>query len=493
MSRVENQDEMGKIISEKERRSIMLGDLFTGTRNRQDLISWRSLGVHLSDVLCSENPEWLSPPPETYPEGVKLIEKIIAGTSLAPLRNEVLWQVYGNDQNIDLFIPKGKVKPLDTIIFSARHTPELLTWELADLLEKEGQEVAVVNPVGHYADYQTRILGPDMLTRRIKKAVFLSSTQNADGGHLSVLLLTQRILRHPNFSFMVDEVDVVIPMFGGSRGHKPGQRKEIGYEVLQAIYDSKNLANNILDIEECIYDEHHKKIALYPHVLASRGEKAKFPKVRFLSVDIHNEELPCRKFTEAGFTFTSASPAQEQAEEFTKVLEKRKLLDLPLYTVCCDGGSRRRTSNFVRETLKLGKVEKVRILFMDKLRIRDGEVEGSKVGAVVECWLENGRVRSKRLHLRPEDKENECVIAYIDDMIDTGGTAESNISTVKSILKPKYSFFLATHAICSRGVEGALNRIGTNSFLIGNSLNPEGMDDPRIKIVNLAPAIARNL
>jgi phosphoribosylpyrophosphate synthetase len=478
----------------KESRIKQLYDgLYRGARNKKDLVSWRTMGVHLSEILGSPNPEWISPPPETFPEGVKLIDKIIGGTSLAPLKNEVLWQVYGNDNNIDMFTPKEKTKPFGAIIFSARHTPERLAWEVADLLESQGQEVAVINPVGHYPDGQTRIIGPDLLTRPVKKAIFLSSTQIKDGGSLSVLLLTQRILRHPNLSFMIDEVIIVIPMFGGSRGHKPGQRKEIGYEVLQAIYDPKTLANNIRDIEECIFDEHHKTAKVYPHVLALRGQP-KFPKVRFLSVDIHNNELPRRKFTEAGFTFTSASPAQEQAEELTEILEKKKLTELPLYLVCCDKGSRKRTSSIARELLKLEKLKKIRILFMNKSRVRAGEVENCQLETVVECWLENGEIKARSLKLADGDRKKGCIIASIDDMIDTGGTAEKDRKTVEGIFTNIVSsFFLATHAVCSRGVHGSLNKIGADHYLIGNSLNPEGLDDPRVQMVNLAAAIARNL
>ena len=79
-------------------------------------------------------------------------------------------------------------------------------------------------------------------------------------------------------------------------------------------------------------------------------------------------------------------------------------------------------------------------------------------------------------------------------MIDTGGTAKKDIELL-SLKFPNtlLKVFASTHPIFSQGY-GALDTIGADLYLIGNTLSPPNLlENKKIKIVDLGPAIAREI
>lgn len=465
----------------------MLENLVSGLQNKEDPIAWRSLIVDIRSVLGSAVPEFTPPPIETFDKGKVLIGKLIKGTCVEELNNEILWACYENDKALP---SPDSVKPLDVLLINGRYQTRELFWSFADSLKAQGKSVAVINPVGHFADGQTRVVAPSFLIRPVKEAIFFSSTQSADGGELSVLDLTLRALRNPKFAFMIDKVRVVTPLFGGSRGHRPGQSEGVGFEVLETIYNPKQLIETIDDVRHCSVRHNSKPLPEYLHQI--RGKHPRFPYVDFWTVDIHNEELPGEKFYEAQYNFTSISPAKEHAQKIVEVVAEKKYDKLVKAVVACDAGSIERTEDLAKELFNLGE-KNLLFIYIDKERIRAGEVESVKINRI-EKWNKN----EKGELVKEKIKESQafdlpCILIFSDDMIDTGRTAKNDIASVKEKFpNSKYTIFAATHPIFSKGIGEALNRIGADIYLIGNTLGVKPLKNyDNVKIVDVAPAIAR--
>ncbi|MFH1971034.1 MAG: hypothetical protein ABIJ05_01470 [Patescibacteria group bacterium] len=461
-----------------------------GLKNREDPVTWRTLGIDLRIILGSPDPEKTPPSINTLKKGTKLVDSLIEGTYLKPLRSEILWSIYGEYGEKSVLPPRETLKPLDVLIINGRHKTESILWSVADYLSSVVDEVAVINPVGHYNDLQTRIIAPDLLVRPVKTAIFLSSTQTEDGGDLSVLNLTLRALRNPNFAYMIDKAVIIMPMFGGSRGHKNNQNREIGYEILETIYNSKLLTNTIDDIRKSIVC--HDIYPIYNHV-KSLNPKLIFPPVSFVSVDIHNAVLPARKFNEAGYEFVSASPAKEHAEKTLEVLSETGYGNLPKRIISCDEGSISRTDNYVHELLTLNGGE-VEIIYLEKRRVRAGEVGESHIKRVVLCHLNSdGDVIEEEKAIIESKSSETCVLIYVDDMVDTGGTAGLDIRLLRDFFpETKYIIFVTTHPVLSQGVKEAINKIGADMYIVGDSLSTKRFSgEKKIRVAGLAPSIAR--
>lgn len=461
-----------------------------GLRDREDPVTWRTLGIDLRIILGSPDPEKTPPPINTLKKGTELVDNLIEGTYLKPLRDEILWSIYGEYGEKLVLPPRKTLKPLDALIINGRHKTESILWSVADYLSSVGNEVAVINPVGHYNDRQTRIIIPDLLVRPVRTAIFLSSTQTEDGGDLSVLNLASRALRNPNFAFMIDRAVIAMPMFGGSRGHIIGQARVIGYEILETIYNPKNLTNTINDIKRSIV--YHDIYPIYNHVQSLKSDLI-FPPVSFLSVDIHNPVLPARKFTEEGYEFVSASPAKEQAGKTLEVLSETGYGNLPKRIISCDEGSISRTNNYVLELLTLngGKVE---VIYLEKRRVRAGEVAESHIKKVVSCHLNlDGDVIEEKKVINESESAETCVLIYVDDMIDTGGTAGKDITLLRDFFSGiKYIIFVTTHPVFSQGVREAMDKIGADMYIVGDSLSTKRFaGEEKIRVAGLAPSIAR--
>ena len=174
--------------------------LYKGVRSREDTVSWRTLIVTVKKLLGASK----------LSRAKKLVLFLIKRTYLEPLLSEILYALGLRT------LKARKNKDLDFLLLNGRHFPEPLLWSLADYLKEKGKGVAVVNPVGHYNDGQTRVVGPSVIFCKINKLVILSSTQTKLGGSVSVLSNVLRLIRNLKLAERVNEVDVVIPMFDGS-------------------------------------------------------------------------------------------------------------------------------------------------------------------------------------------------------------------------------------------------------------------------------------
>jgi hypothetical protein len=486
-------NELRSPTPENEIRRQKFDGLMEGLRNKEDPVTWRTLIVDLRNILGSNNPEWTPPLLERIEPAKVLIKRLTEGTYVEELQSEILWGCFGEYGEEAVLPNKEEISPLDYLLINSRHKSQELIWKTADALKAQGKSVAVINPVGHYNDNQTRMVVPDLLVRPVKHAIFLTSTQNQDGGNVEVLNLTLRALRNPNFAYMIDYAHVFIPMFGGSRGHKPGQAKGLGFEALETIYIPKDIMETIFDIEDSISGPH--KYEVYSHVLSMRS-KLVFPPVDYSTVDIHNGELPGKKFIEANRKFESLSPALELASECMHVISETPFSKLPKRFIACDEGSRGRTEELAEEILRQGKKE-VEIVYIDKTRIRAGEVADSKVAKIV-VWKLNKKGEIVKEELKKEDMKfkRQCILIYVDDMIDTGKTAAIDDKSVKSIFtNSKYTIFIATHPIFSHDVGEALSRMaGIDTFIVGDTLsNSRFKTYQNIKYVDFGPTIARSL
>jgi phosphoribosylpyrophosphate synthetase len=474
-------------------RAKKLEDLEDSLKDREDPITWRSLSMSLRSALESPEPENIPPPPSSYPEAEKLIDKLTEGTYFNPLKWEILWSIYGEYGEDKILPPKEKIEPLDTLLINCRHKAEdKLFWDLADYLNGQGKSVGVLIPVGHYNDGQTRIVVPDLLVRPVRTAVFMTSTQAQDGGDISVLNLTLRALRNPNFSYMIDRVVILVPMFGGSRGHTWGQAPTTGFEILETIYDAKLLINTLDDIRKSITT--HEIYKIYKHVLSSRGNLTFPSEILIATADIHNQILPARKFNdETNYRFVSILASKEQAEKTLEALSETKYKNLPKRIVACDAGSIERTENYATQLLKLNGGE-VEIVYIEKQRIRAGEVAGCFIKRIVSCHLDKN-ANLVKTPVSEGGMKKECVIIYVDDMIDTGGTAARDISEVRHLFPhSKYVIFVATHPIFSAGVKEAIGKIGADRYILGDSLSTKRFKGIKnIMVAGLAPSIARGL
>lgn len=443
-------------------------DLYNGIRNKEDTVTWRTLITTTRTLLGIKSPDFEKVKPRNYLKAKKLIRQLTAGTYFSELVPEIEYAVglkvstkkaYGN---------------IDILILSGRHYPEPMLWNLADYAKSLGKKVAVVNPVGHYNDDQTRVVGPVRFFHKIKKLVILSSTQSKLGGNVSVLANVIRLLRNPELTKQIGKVEVVIPMFGGSRGHKPGQGEEVGYEVMEASFNAKVLSLLTKNILERLKDE-----------------VKTLPKVQFSSLDIHSFEYPGKTFSEEGFEFKSISPSEILARGILNLIKSKKL-KLPLKLIACDKGAIPRTQNLARELLNLdgGHIESLEIVYIEKKRLTAGVIETAEVAALEEWKMHKNEISTKKLKVPVKADFKKTIIVYSDDMIDTGGTAERDLSFISgyfpnSILK----IFVATHSIFSKGFS-TIKRIGADAYILGNTLSWDGLSDTKsVDVVDLSEAI----
>ena len=486
--------EQRSMTPENEVRRQKYDALREGLKNREDPVTWRTCIVDLRFILGSGNPEFVPPSRDKIQSAKVLIDRLTEGTYMDELKSEILWGCFGEYGQKAVLPDREEIKPLDYLLVNARHKSQELLWKLADELRAQGYSVGVINPNGHYNDKESRRVSPDLLVRPVKHCIILSSTQKIDGGDVDVLNLTLRKLRNPNVAYMIDDVQVVMPMFGGSRGHKLGQSKVVGFEALQTIYHPKGMMNTIEDIKISLHGPH--RYGIYNHVRRMKNNELKFPRVSYTTIDIHNNKLPGKKFREKRIKFTSLSPAPEMAKECIKVLSETAYSKLPKRIISCDNGSKARTETLAEEVLRHGERE-VEVVYIKKTRVSAGEVAHAEVEKVV-LWKINKKGEILKRELEPKEMKlrRKCVLMFSDDMIDTGGTAGTDINLVKGIFtNSQYTLFVATHPIFSQGVGEALSKMtGVDKFIVGNTLSNDRFKVYKnIRYVNLASTIARSL
>ncbi|MFH1864224.1 MAG: phosphoribosyltransferase family protein [bacterium] len=443
--------------------------LYKGIRNREDTVSWRTLIVTCRKILGVADPDYKPVRKSKLAQSKKLVALLVKKTYLEPLFFEIIYALgFRNIKN-------RKKADLDCLLFSGRHYPEPLLWNLADYLKEKGKSVAVVNPVGHYNDGQTRVVGPSVVFGKINKVIILTSTQTKFGGSVSVLSNVIRLLRNPKLAQKVKEVDVVIPMFGGSRGHRIGQSEDVGFEVMEAAFNAKLICLPTKDLQ--------KKLS---------KEINNLPKYRYYSLDIHNSLYPDKIFKGEGFNFISIDPTRKIVEDIFKYLHRRRVQNIPIKVVACDTGAIVRTENFAKNLLILlkSKNKKLQIIYIEKKRPQAGTVSSAKISKIEE-WKKEGRKITKRgVRIPKKSSLKESILIYSDDMIDTGGTAEKDLNYLSGVYPNCImKIFVATHPVLSRGLS-AFKRIGADVYFVGNSLNVEGLSEQaNVQLVDLAPSI----
>jgi phosphoribosylpyrophosphate synthetase len=125
------------------------------------------------------------------------------------------------------------------------------------------------------------------------------------------------------------------------------------------------------------------------------------------------------------------------------------------------------------------------------LRKKAGKVTDAFIEKISEWKLEKGELVKRKLRIKKRDF-SEHVLFYSDDMIDTGGTAAKDIELLSTYYpNSRLKVFCATHPVLSKGL-GALETIGVDVYLLGNTLNLEGLwESPGVYMVNMASAIAK--
>lgn len=448
--------------------------LYVGLRNRKDTVTWRTFIITTKKLLGGRDPENKPLLKSKTSVAKRLVKFLIKGTYMESLFPEVMYA-------LGLRGKTGNAKKLEFLLVNGRHHPEPLLFSLADFIKSKGKSVAVINPVGHYNDEQTRVIGPSILTREVEKMVILSSTQSKQRGSVSVLSNVIRLLRNEDFTKKIKEVDIVVPMYGGSRGHRIGQADEIGFEVIEAGFNAKLLSLPTKDLLE---------------KLKKDGVKNP-PKVRFFSVDIHNDLYPSKVFKEEGFDFISVDPSNELADEVIRLIKIKKVVKLPIRIVACDKGAIPRTERLVKKILaRAGRSFKnVQVIYMDKKRSGAGVISSVEIGKI-ERWKKGMRGRILRRSLKIPTKPNmsKFILVYSDDMIDTGGTAAKDMEFLSTIFpNPTLKIFVATHPVFSKGFS-AIKKIGADHFVLGNTLNYDGLSETKgVSVVDMASAIYRDI
>jgi phosphoribosylpyrophosphate synthetase len=444
-------------------------NLYRGIRDRKDTVTWRTLVTTIRRLLGEKFPDYKKIPGRLHLKGRKLINQLVKGTYLESLVPEIEYAV-----GIRGLTGRGG-EDLDFLLLSGKYYPETLLWTLADYIKSKGKKVAVVNPVGNYNDGQTRVIGPLRFFRNIKRVVILASTQSSLGGSVSVLSNVIHLLRNPEFSKKVKNVDVVIPMYGGSRGHRAGQSEEVGFEVMEAGFNAKLLSLPTKDL------------------LMRLGSEVKVqPTFKFYSVDIHSVDYPSHTFEDQGFDFVSIDPCSETSLGIIGLIRSKKMVKVPIRLIACDKGATARTQKLAGELMadKHLRHSNIQIVYIEKKRLGAGQVLGSTISAVEEWSRMGKRIKRKVLRIPQRPNFRNTILIYSDDMIDTGGTAEKDFEYISSFYpNSSLKIFVATHPVFSKGF-GALKRIGADYFVLGNTLTRDGLEEIKGVIsIDLAPAI----
>lgn len=452
-----------------------LGQLRDRLLDEKEIITWRSLIIEIKKLFDVEDPEFDRVPEQDRALAKKVINKLTKDSIFELLQTEIMYAT--GFENV------SSKRVLDALIINAVHTTEPLFLSLFRLYKKNYKKAAGFDPVGHYSDMQTRIVGPAKLYGKVKRLIFVASTQEMYDGDIAVLASTLRLLRNKDIASRVDKIDIVIPMFGGSRGHRKGQSDEIGYEVLEAIFNAKLLSLTTRDILQ---------------QLSVDGPEDNGPKVTFYSIDIHSKKYPKRTFESSGFEFVTISPSEQLADAFCKYIKEKKLSKNTIKVIACDKGAVDRTQELARSVLRNRKlsVNDLEIIYFKKYRPRAGEVNKVKMEKI-EKWTVNKNkilIKQKRILKMNKPSKQKAILLYTDDMIDTGGTAAADRERLlKYYPKAVLNVFAATHPVLSKGLL-ALERIGADHYLLGNTLVPAGLEETdNVQIVDLAPAVINSL
>jgi phosphoribosylpyrophosphate synthetase len=448
--------------------------LYEGLRSQTNPVTWRTMSVKIGKLIGVKDPEHEDPSPQLFDQTKTLTEVLVEDTPLEPLVPEIL-DAIGFDQAQNLPTPN-----LDALLINARHQPDELLYSLAKFIRDKEKSIAVVNPVGHYNDQETRIVGPARMFRDMDKVVFLASTQAQRGGSWEVLIKTLRLLRNPAFTSRIqDKVHIVIPMWGGSRGHRPGQKMRMGYEVLEAQASSKLLALSVEDIWKNVAEE------IDGHL----------PDVGIHTIDLHNPPSVSRVLRPFRIDFENHSPSTALASEILETRANQKLDHLTFKFIACDEGANARTDSLVQKTLIKTPGEcYYDVIYINKTRKTAGIVSDAKIAKVVRWHKDETGIITQHEIDKDFIKNDEFIAVLSDDMLDTGNSLRIDKQKVfETFTRVSKWWFIASHPVLSQE-ENNLSGLGIDFYFLGNTL----LVDPNIlkgikKDVDLASTLATGI
>lgn len=461
--------------------------LWLGLRHLTDKPTLRTTLIDIGSMLGTRRPDWDPVPPSQFDQARQLIAALTDGTHFAPLLPEFLCGL-GFDPS--LVVKETQPSPLDFLILSGRFGQDPLFSTLPDYLVDQEYKAATLNIVGTYGDQQRRFMGLPLLTRPVDHLVILGQTQSQRGGSFKTLRHTIRTLQNKAVAAQVSQVDIIMPFYGGSRGHRLSQRKTMGYEVFETRASAAEITNTIHEVTNSLRNSEHGSTRL--------------PRFKVWSIDIHNLDQPAKTFRRHRIDFVSLSPTPEFATAIHQEIQARNLLRLPVKIVACDKGAIPRTESTVEYLLRhpQNRLQCIDVVYIDKTRTETGiDLTKTKVVQVVRWSLKSdGSIKKTALPTpSPENPDIQvCILILTDDMGDTLGTAETDMNiSCQHYPEAQLKIFTATHPVLSKSPQN-LNRIGADIVILGNTLLTENLThengiEPEIVIVDLAPTIARAL
>ncbi len=485
-------EEVGVVLDE-EKWNLYQG-LYEGLRDNRDPVTVRTFLVDMGKILGVEIPEWEEVPEEKWSEARLLVNKLIENTILEVLEPELL-----DSLGIELSEEEiNSLKPIELLVANGRHLAEPLWGGLIGCVaEKIEGGVGGFNPVGHYNDGQSRIAGIRRMLRRVDKFVVIGSTQEDKGGNLAVLSHVTRLIRNKDFGTKIGEVFVAIPMFGGSRGHRSGQREGMLFEVLETISDPKIIALPLIDAWQCLEEDlirdARKKGELTEEIMNEIG--LMMPDLKVVTVDIHNDVLPARKFTEKGIEFINADPTPETAQAAWIKIKEQGLEDKTQVIMASDEGAIPRTDNFAVEFFNASGKDVIYVGNLIKTRLVAGNIDNIEMGKLERWSVVDGEIIKEELFENEISNlfKKETVLTKSDDMIDTGGTNIIDEEFLRERMNIIYSLTVASHPVFSKGSD-IIDYIGSDVYLTTNTLLHNGLSGREdVTIVDASPAIARAL
>jgi hypothetical protein len=488
--------------------------LHAGLHDEEDPITWRTTLINVKFLLGVEDPIWDPLPEDKIEQAALMLQNLTAGSFQEPLIPEMLLAMGVSEQSLREHLRWEE--QLDALVINGRHLgtdkeghkfePEPALFKTAHEINRRGKNVAFYNPVGRFGDNSDRVVSPPVLLHSPERIVIIGSTQEM--GSLQALKDVLISLASPDFLGKTKNLDIVIPMSGGSRADKPGQPLSMGKESLSAKENARRLSQEAL----AVLDE-----------LRQAGlNEQNLPKIRFYSVDIHEPTLPESEFNKWGFEFSSICPEKLYANRICSELSnidaqrrnKPRLTDMPMKVINFDKGATMRTQRFVEALLTNpdGCWDYIDVISVKKTRVDAGEVREAEVTqidrwsvengqlVITELWsLDNGMNHGYNGHDVPTMQNpsyEPCLIASDDDIIDTALTTEKNRKATELLWRHPDNFRITsyTHVVASKGVPLALERDDADLTLAGLTLSPKGLREaPRVRSIDLSKAIVDEL
>lgn len=462
--------------------------LYAGLRHPTDQPTLRTALTDVGYMLGVKRPDWETVSSAQFDQARQLLTVLMQNTHFLPLIPEFLC---GLGFEPALVIQETQPQPLNFLIISGRFGQDPLFSTLPNYLASKGRTVATLNVVGTYADEQRRFMGLPLLTRPVDHLIILAQTQSQRGGSFKTVRHVIRTLQNKPVAAQISRVDVMIPFWGGSRGHRLSQRKTMGYEVFETRASAAEITNTIHEVQSSLQ--------------GSKRGLNQIPQFTAYSIDIHNLEQPTNTLRRHRVEFVSLSPAPEFADAIYQQIEAKQLLGLPIKVVAPDKGAIPRTEDIVEHLLHHSQnhLKYIDIVYVDKFRTETGEVDPkkTKVAKVVRWSPGSGESIKKTVLPTPSPSNPDtqtCILLLSDDMNDGCGTGETDMNiAIQHYSRAQLKISAATHPVLSKGPQ-KLNRIGADVVILGNTLptadlTHENGVKPEVLLVDLAPTLARAL